>query len=118
MTTTKRLGRPKGSHVRTDLTAAEARRWWELSPTTGRLRWRESPGGNRRAGDPAGRTVTVEGRKYRSNRIAVLIRTGAWPEPGRIVPDPAAAVRGKPIRHRSPSPRKGVPAAQWRRLGI
>ncbi len=112
-----KLGRPKGAPVRTDLTAAEARRWWRLD-RDGRLRWKENPGGNRCAGYPAGRTVTVEGRKYRSNRIAFLVAHGRWPAAARIVPDPAAAVRGEAIRHRSPSPRKGIPLAEWRRLGI
>ena len=112
-----KLGRPRGAPVRCDLDAATARRWFYLDHA-GRLRWRERPGGNRCAGDPAGVSVTLAGARYRSNRIAVLIRTGAWPAAARCPQDLAAAVRGDRLIYRVPSPRKGIPSATWAVLGI
>ncbi|MDE2580217.1 MAG: hypothetical protein KGL52_01145 [Rhodospirillales bacterium] len=113
-----KLGRPRGSRVRADLDAATARLWWSLDVTTGRLTWLRSPGGSKRAGDVIGDTVTLAGQRYRANRLAVLLATGSWPAAGRVPRKVLAAVRGERVAYSLPSPRKGIPAAQWRRLGI
>ncbi len=102
-----KMGRPRGSHCRADMTAAEARRWWRLD-RAGRLVWRQSPGGGVATGAVAGASVTLAGQKYRSNRVAVLLATGAFPPAGRVPIDLAAAVAGKPVLYRVPTPMAGM----------
>lgn len=71
----------------TDLTAARLREWLSYDPATGAFVWLRIPCSNIPAGTPAGagkgshgyRHIRVEGRLYRSHRLAWLHVYGAWP---------------------------------------
>jgi len=91
-----KLGRPKGSQALRDLSAARARSLWRIDPDTGKLIWLVDRG-KVKAGTVCGAAVQVDGCKFRTNRVTVLISTGSWPGAGRIPRDAKRAVANKPV---------------------
>jgi hypothetical protein len=68
------------------LTASKLRRLLSYSKSSGLMRWRVRPNSRIRIGSVAGcdhkggtRKITIEGRSYLRNRLAVLAVTGRWP---------------------------------------
>jgi hypothetical protein len=69
------------------LTASRLRSLLRYQASTGLMRWRVRPNSRIRIGSVAGcdhkgrtRKITIEGRSYLRNRLAVLAITGRWPE--------------------------------------
>jgi hypothetical protein len=69
------------------LTAARLREVLHYDPDAGAFTWRPGFGGNARSGRSAGSVsklgyirIYVDGRQYRSARLAFLYMTGDWPE--------------------------------------
>jgi hypothetical protein len=68
------------------LTAERLRELLNFDATTGEFRWRVTRRGTARAGSVAGTPdgkgyskITIDGRRYKAHRLALLYMTGSWP---------------------------------------